>query len=266
MEKKIMTVGILGCGLLGQLVAEGIAGERVPGYRLAGVADVNPSQAAILSEATGCHLCHSLEELLEKRPDYVVEATCVEGLKDAALPILRAGVNLIPLSIGALADEDFLEAVRRAGEENGAKVYLPSGAIGGFDLMRGAKLHGNLRVTMANEKPPRALQGATEEPLPQDREKVLFTGSAREAIGRFPKNVNVAVAAALATNGPGKTIVTVVSRPELASPRHTIHLEGDFGRATLQIEPRSGANQRSSTLAAYSVLALLERLNSTIVF
>ena len=54
--------------------------------------------------------------------------------------------------------------------------------------------------------------------------------------------------------------------PDLTAPRHTLRLEGDFGRAVIQVEPWAGENQRSSTLAAYSVLALLERLNDTIVF
>ena len=74
------------------------------------------------------------------------------------------------------------------------------------------------------------------------------------------------MAAALAANGPAETQVTVASCPDLTAPRHTIRLEGDFGRAVIQVEPRAGENQRSSTLAAYSVLALLERLNDTIVF
>lgn len=266
MGSKTMTVGLLGCGQLGQLVAQGIAGGRVAGYRLVGATDQNPSLAGVLSEETTCPLCPALEDLLAKKPDFVVEAAGIEALKSAAVPILAGGSNLIPLSIGAFADETFLAEVCRAAEEHGTKVYLPSGAIGGFDLMRGAKLQGNLRVSMDNEKPPRALQDAVEDPLPQARDQVLFSGTAREAITRFPKNVNVAVAAALATNGPGETMISVVSRPELTAPRHTIRLEGDFGRATIQIEPMVGANQRSSTLAAYSVLALLERLNSVIVF
>lgn len=266
MENERMTVGILGCGLLGQIVARGIAGGLIAGYRLAGVTDTNAALGLALGKETGAPFLSTLEGLLETRPDFVVEAAGAGALKAAALPVLRAGICLIPLSIGAFADQAFLAEVRQAAKEGGTKVRLPAGAIGGFDLMAGARLHGNLRVTMANEKPPCSLQEAVSEPLPQDAEKLLFAGSAQEAISRFPKNVNVAVAAALAANGPAETQVTVASCPDLTAPRHTIRLEGDFGRAVIQVEPRAGENQRSSTLAAYSVLALLERLNDTIVF
>lgn len=266
MEKRNRTVGIFVCGLLGQIVARGIANGLVPGYRLAGVTDANASLAQALSAETGGAFCANLDELLLQRPDHLVEAAGGGALKSAALSILQAGADLIPLSIGAFADEDFLREVRRTAQENGVRVYLPSGAIGGFDLMRAASLHGRLQAAIANDKPPRSLQEAVSYPLPEDREEPLFSGSAREAIARFPKNVNVAVATALATNGPGETQVTVASCPELSAPRHTIRLEGDFGRAVIQVEPKAGENQRSSTLAAYSVLALLEKLNDTIVF
>lgn len=266
MKKESSTVGLLGCGLLGGIVARGIAERLVSGYRLAGLADADAALAKQLSAETGGAFCAGLADLLARKPDFVVEAAGGPALKEAALSVLRAGASLIPLSIGAFADEDFLGEVRRTAEENGVRVYLPSGAIGGFDLMRAAKLHGGLRATIANDKPPQALQEAVSYPLPADREEPLFSGSAREAIARFPKNVNVAVAAALAANGPGETQVTVTSRPDLSAPRHTIRLEGEFGRAVIQVDPKAGKNQRSSTLAAYSVLALLEKLNDTVVF
>lgn len=266
MEKKNRTVGLLGCGLLGGIVARGIAGGIISGYRLAGLADTDTALADRLSAETGGTFCAGLTELLAQKPDFVVEAAGGPALREAALPVLRAGASLIPLSIGAFADEGFCEEVRRAAEENGVRIYLPSGAIGGFDLIRAAKLHGDLRASVANDKPPRSLQEAVPYPLPEDREEPLFSGSARDAIARFPKNVNVAVAAALAANGPGETRVTVASRPDLSAPRHTIRLEGAFGRAVIQVDPKAGENQRSSTLAAYSVLALLEKLNDTIVF
>ena len=40
-------------------------------------------------------------------PDIVVEATAPNPLKALALPILQAGVDLVSLSVGAYADDEF---------------------------------------------------------------------------------------------------------------------------------------------------------------
>ena len=41
-----------------------------------------------------------------------------------AVPVLRRGVNLVVLSIGAFADLAFYEEVKQAAREGGAKVAL----------------------------------------------------------------------------------------------------------------------------------------------
>ena len=53
-----------------------------------------------------------------------------------AVPVLRRGVSLVVLSIGAFADLAFYEEVKQAAREGGAKVHLASGAIGGFDVLQ----------------------------------------------------------------------------------------------------------------------------------
>ena len=122
MKKESSTVGLLGCGLLGGIVARGIAAGLVSGYRLAGLADTDAALAKQLSAETGGAFCAGLADLLARKPDFVVEAAGGPALKEAALSVLRAGADLIPLSIGAFADEDFLREVRRTAEENGVRV------------------------------------------------------------------------------------------------------------------------------------------------
>jgi aspartate dehydrogenase len=264
------TVALLGCGNLGRIVAKGIVGGLAGRYRLTAVYDVNPVAVDALAAQCSCEPCHSLDELLAGHPDYVVEAAGPAGLKASAIPVLRAGSDLVILSVGAFADGTFYDEVRSVAEQSGSKVHVVSGAIGGFDVMQAAKLVGSLTASIANVKGPQALEGAPileGRSLPSDKVVTVFSGNAKAAIEAFPHNVNVAVGLALATVGVDRTAVEVVSEPGRDLNSHRITLEGDFGRAYIEIESKpSPDNPRSSAIAAYAVLAKLKNLDSSISF
>ncbi len=264
------SVALVGCGNLGSIVARGINDGKAGRYRLTCVYDINKSAALNLASDCGCACSGSLEELLETKADYVVEATGPEVLASIAVSVLEAGSNLIALSTGAFADRELQTAVEQAAERTGRKVYVASGAIGGFDLMQAAVLAGSLDVKITNVKSPRALEGAPAlngVALPFDRTVTLFNGNAKEAIKAFPKNVNVAVALAIATVGVENTMVEVVSMPGKELNTHRIVLEGSFGKAAIEVESKpSPGNPRSSAIAALSVLAKLRNLDAPISF
>jgi aspartate dehydrogenase len=91
----------------------------------------------------------------------------------------------------------------------------------------------------------------------------VFSGNAIDGIARFPKNVNVAATASLATGGPEALSLTLMADPSLDSNVHRLELEGDFGKAAVEIQAKpSPQNPKSSALAALSVLALLARISS----
>ena len=95
----------------------------------------------------------------------------------------------------------------------------------------------------------------------------MFGGNALEAIQAFPKNVNVAVAAATAVAGPKKARVEVWSVPGLACNTHVIHVENSIAQANMEFasmpDPK---NPRSSMIAAWSAAALLANLASPLQF
>ena len=267
MKKK---VAILGCGNLGSMIAESIACGLIQGHEIVGIYDVDPSTMQRLAGKARCPWCPSLEEMLSLMPDYVVECTTPEVLQQTAFTILGSRARLIVLSAGAFSDPEFTRKAVQCALDNGTVIHIASGAIGGFDLMHAARLMGHLSICVRNQKPPEGLNGA---PFLQGRildpktEETIFTGSAREAIAVFPKNVNVAVAAALAAADVDTARVEVCAVPHLPRNTHEITLNGAFGQATLTIASvPSPDNPRSSALAAYSVLALLEKLNSPLQF
>lgn len=279
MRKK---VAVIGCGALGSLVAEGIAFDLKERWELEGVFARTASRAEALASRCGCAAFRSVEELLGPRPDIVVEAAGGDAARQYAEAVLRAGASLILLSGGVLADEEFACRLREAAEQGGSVLHVASGAIGGFDLMRtlafrerqlalrGQKaLPGQeLSTRVDNYKAPGSLNGAPfldGNPLPDDRRVEVFSGSARDAIAGFPKNVNVAVAAASASAGMERTVVTITSDPALTENTHRILVEGFGVRADMSFASRPDPeNPRSSTMTAWSVLALLDELSSPV--
>jgi aspartate dehydrogenase len=269
MAGKCRSVGIVGCGSLGRLIAEGIRDGAAGGYRVKAVFDeYRPENAAKLAADAGAAFCVSLDELLRLKCDYVVEAASAAAVRAAAAKCLAGGSNVVALSSGAFADAAFREEVSLLARARRRKVYIPSGALGGFDLAQAATAAGDLAVTMTTEKPPEALAGAPAlagRDLSRSLRELVFSGTAREAVAGFPQNVNVVAGLSLATVGLGSVRMEVYSDPDRTGNRHSYVLEGAFGRARVEIEaaPTAG-NPKSSALAAYSVLALLRKLASPI--
>jgi aspartate dehydrogenase len=262
------TLCLLGCGDLAEIVARAVTGGTVSGYRIAGTHSRTVASArriAAIVEGNGggepCAVCETWQEMISLRPDYIVESASPGALRTVAVPALRAGISLIALSIGALADPEFLAEVETAAGESSARVHIVSGAIGGFDVLRTASLMGGCEVSFDTKKGPASLEGTEvyEDALRTQR-KTVFSGNAREAIELFPTKVNVAVAAALATVGPEKLRVSVTSVPGFEGDEHRITLTSRQVRAEIAIY------SKTAEIAGWSVLNTLRNLASPIVF
>lgn len=256
-------LGIVGCGFLGNIIADAWRNGLLDEYEFAGCVSRTMESTQRLAEKTGCKACRNLEELLALKPDYVVEAASPAVMKEIAEKTLRNGSNLVVLSIGAFADAEFYEKIKETAREAGVRVYLASGAIGGFDVLRATSLMSGIQSSITTEKGPASLKGTPifKESLMTEAEKhEVFSGSAKEAIALFPTKVNVAVATALATAGPDKTGVTIRSVPGFRGDDHKIEVIGEEVHAVVDIY------SKTSAIAGWSVVALLRNLVSPIVF
>jgi aspartate dehydrogenase len=93
------------------------------------------------------------------------------------------------------------------------------------------------------------------------RRRVLYSGPAREAVRRFPKNVNVAATLAAATLGRERTRVRLVAEPGLKRNVHEIEARGGFGRMAFLLENLPSAeNPATSRLAVRSAVEALRGL------
>lgn len=257
----MMRFAIIGCGRLGHVVAKAWKDGFLPGYELCGVYSRTFSHAEALAAETGCTVCGSVRELVALHPDYVVETASPAAVKEAALPLLSEGISMVILSVGALADDDFYEKVSAAALSSGAKVHIASGATGGFDVLQTTALMGASEARFFNEKGPEALKGTPvyDESL-FSAPKVVFHGTAKEAIGLFPTKVNVTVAASRASVGPGKMDVTIASTPGFTGDTQRVEISNSQVKAVVDVY------SATSEIAAWSAVRVLRNISSPIVF
>jgi len=264
------TLAIIGSGSLGSIIGNVVAQDMSVEYEILGVLSGRTENAVKLADEIGGRAYKTLDEIIDDKPDYIIEAASPDVFKDIGVEILANGISIIPLSVGALADEEFYNSVKETAVKNNSRVHIPPGAVGGFDVLRASMLMEDGNVSITTAKSPESLEGAPflkNRALSKEKAEEIFSGYAKEAIEHFPKNVNVAVATALATTGVENTKVLIKSIPGSQSNKHTIKLKAETVNVTIAIETMpSKDNPKSSALAAYSVIALLKNLISPIAF
>lgn len=257
---------IVGCGYLANIVSDALLTGLLPEYNLVGVYSRTKEKAHFISEkmksaGRECLVAESLEELLALKPDIMVESATPAFMKEIAVATLENGTSIVTLSIGALADSSLLERVKKAASENGSRIYISSGATGGFDVLRTATLMGNASAGFLNVKGVRAFRGSSlySNSMETDNQTV-FSGTAREAIETFPTGLNVAVAASLATVGADNLQVTMESTPDFTGDRQRVEIKNDEVHAVVDVY------SATSAIAGWSVVSTLQNIVSPIVF
>jgi aspartate dehydrogenase len=247
-----MKIGLIGAGNIAKVIA-----DRIRNYEVSFVYDIDGNAANTFAQKYGCELCKP-EEF--PKLDLVVEAASQDAVSQYAEIILLKGINLMVMSVGALADDALLNRLRKAAEKSNSKLIIPSGAIAGLDGIRSGAVGRLDTIILTTTKNPKSLGVDTIS------KSLIFEGSAREAVKKFPKNVNVAATLALAGMGFEKTKVRIVADPEAAKNQHEILVKGEFGEMTIRIENLpSPDNPKTSYLAAMSAVAAIKKLNAGII-
>ena len=202
-------------------------------------------------------------------PDLVVDCAGHAGLKEHGAAVLRNGVPLVTVSLGALADDATRAQMSAAAQDGGTQLFLASGAIGALDALSAAKVGGLDEVTYTGVKKPAGWRGSpAEDKVDLDSITEAFThfdGTAREAALQYPKNANVAAAVALAGAGFEATTARLVADPDAKGNTHIITAKGGFGSLEFTITGNSLSDSpRTSALAAMSVVDQIMRKKSPI--
>lgn len=257
-----MKIGLIGYGNIGRFLLQNINHNHlIKDGKITLISGRNPELGQKIADEYDAEYVQDVNQLIESDVDLVIEAATVEVVKKHAAAILKSGKDFLVISVGALADRSFYEQLHLICEKSGTKLLLPSGAIGGLDILKAAKSIGQLEtVAITTRKSPKALPGA-----PLDQETVLFSGCAEEAIQKFPQNINVSIILSLAGIGPAKTAVTIIADPKAEKNSHTIEASGSFGKLSVKVEnDPMPENPKTSYLAALSVISTLQSKDALI--
>jgi aspartate dehydrogenase len=262
------TAALIGFGAVGaavaRMVGEGAAGPAT----LVAVVVRDPQRHAAAQARLGIPFVSDLAAVVVLRPDVVLESGGHDAFRQHVPPLLAAGIDVIALSVGVLADADLLAEVERAAASGGSRLRIPSGAIAALDAISAAAVGDLARVVHSVRKPPHSLLDADEaEAVVRSGEpRTLYAGPARAAARLFPANVNVVAAVSLAGIGFDRTEVRVIADPTVTHNTHEVQVEGEFGRLQVRIENiPSDENPKSGRIVAMSLVRALRALSEPVV-
>ncbi|QQK81118.1 aspartate dehydrogenase [Salicibibacter cibi] len=251
-----MKVGLIGLGNIGKYILRKVNIDKcIPEAHI---------QAVFMHrkiKMKNIDVFESFDDFLQSDIDVIVEAANIKAIKNYGPDVLKAGKDLVIISVGAFVDELFEQKIYDLSKKYRSKVYLPSGAISGLDVIQAANNDRQLdKVTITTKKPASSL---IDEPINQER--VIYRGNAKEAIQLYPKNANVSIILSLAGLGTEQTKVQIIADPFITKNQHCIEAHGGFGQINLQIknEPMPD-NPKTSYLAALSLLSTLKNIHKTV--
>jgi aspartate dehydrogenase len=269
LEKEI---AIIGCGAIGSELAQNIDNKIIPNCSLSIIFDIDQKKLKSIYEKLQNKplVFNNFIEFIEsphfKKIDLVVESASITAASNYVLDILRKGKDLMIMSIGVFSDYDFYKEVIQFLKVKSNNVFLPSGAIGGIDIIRSIKNHIE-SITLITTKNNKSLQGAPfflNNKINIDeinKKQIIFDGNADDAIKQFPSNVNVSALISLAGIGFKRTTVKVIVDPNEYNNVHEINVKWKFGEFTIKvINKPSVENPKTSYLAILSATECLRSI------
>ncbi len=242
-------VGIIGCGSIGSAVASSLENSAV--------FDIDYRKALEVAEKCNAIAVKSFEELMEHKPEIVLEAASQEAVRMYAERVVERA-DLVVMSAGAFADVQFFQRVVDKAKKNLRCIVIPSGAIAGIDAIKAVAEHIE-EVVLTTRKNPRSLG------IEMDEERTIFEGDVFKAVKLYPKNINVASVLGIAA-GFEKVKVRIISDPAVSENVHQIVARGEFGEIRIEVRNRQiPDNPKTSYLAALSAIKALKDLRSGMV-
>ena len=276
---RLKRVGVIGAGGIAELALTALTnGIREPLECVSILVPVEVvEQAETLLEKLGGRLSRerrvrtNILSFLADQPEVVAECASHAALRTFGLDIMRAGCDLLVISIGALADDELRKQLEHEASKGAGRIVLAPGAIGGIDALSAARLSGIHEVVYTGRKPPKAWFNTAAEKVIDldslDQAITFFEGTARSAAVDFPFNANVTATLALAGVGFDETKVRLVADPSIEINVHEFSVRANCGNVTVKIEGLpSKSNPKTSQIAGYSVAReLLNRTGSIII-
>lgn len=256
-------IAVAGTGAVGAAVCRALI-DGIEGFKLTAASDLDPVKAKSLIGRPDYVLPFLRLEELAKAADWIVEALPAREVPALAQPVMAAGKTLVLISSAALL---LYPELKNLPSQHGGRMLVPSGALGGMDVINALAEKGIKYAKLVTTKPPQAYEGAPHiikgeiDLAAIDTATMIFSGNALQAAAAFPANVNVAATLAVASRLPPEDIqVEVHADPAIKGNCHEITVAGNFSRFTFRVENLPDpANPKSSALTALSIIATLRR-------
>ncbi len=262
-----MRILIIGCGSIGSVLAKTV--HEIPEVDHIYVTDQKKDFAV--------HLIDSLDKIsfvdtseidrILTEVHLVVEAASQTAAKKYVPQLLKKGIDVMMMSVGAFSDEAFKNECFELAKNNHSRIYIPSGAVCGTDGIHAASSGVFDEIHLITTKGPKSLKGAPgiiESGIDLDsliEPTVVFDGKAKDAVDKFPKNINVAATISLLGIGFEKTKVTIICDPNTNKNSHILIAKGNFGEMKCEVNNvPSPMNPATSYLAALSAASSIKRI------
>lgn len=262
-----LKIGIVGCGAIGTSLAKEIVGPLSTQAELVGLFDIDLVKSSRLARSLSGKkgLCAVSLNALVKKSGLVIEASAAKSSYLIAKTALQAGRSVMIMSVGGVAGH--IKQLVFLAKKNNVFVYIPSGAISGVDALKAAAVSKISSVTLITRKHPMSFKGVSFvekqkinlSKLKKDR--VLFFGSAMQAVKFFPQNINVAAVLSIAGVGIKRTKVKIIASPAVRKNIHEIRIVSRAADITTRTENvLHPDNPKTSYLAVLSAIATLRQI------
>ena len=233
----VVRIGLLGCGSIGGFLARHVLAEAVVGaIELSYVYDVDEKRMQEIPPP--CRVTAQADSLPGRSSWWSRPRTPISS---GPWPCAWwSGPTCCCSRSRALADDAFRTTLERTAVEHGRRVFVPHGAIIGIDGLvdAGSTLKS---VTVTTTKSPASLG------LPPERYQVVYEGPVRDACAKFPRNVNVHAAIALAGLGLDRTVSRIVADPAVSTNSHLVEVEGAGYRFRIEVSSEAGGKAPAPT-------------------
>lgn len=223
-----MRIGLIGAGTIGQAVIRDL--QRRHDMRIDYVLVRDTARADLLGLPPETFISDE-EQALARRVDLVVE-TAIPDVVARLAPLILAHSDLCAFSATALADKAVEGEIRAATAASGRTFFVPHGAVLALDGLEDGRdlLHS---VTITTTKSGKSL--GTDP----DAQGLLFDGPSRAACLKYPRNVNVHAAVALAGIGLDRTVSRIIAVPGQQEMIHRIEARGEGLAWNIDLSSRS---------------------------
>ncbi|MSP49139.1 MAG: aspartate dehydrogenase [Alphaproteobacteria bacterium] len=257
-------IGLMGLGAIGEQVAAAIAAGVLPEVKIASALVRRPR-----SEKSAFLVTNDPDAFFEVEVDAFVEGAGHQAVRDHAERALKLA-DMMVTSVGALTDDALRERLIATAKANGHRLILPSAGIGALDTLSAAAIGGLDEVVMTVRKQPSAWFGTEAEKMVDlnalTAPFTVYEGPVREGARRYPQNVNISAAVALAGAGLDKTHLKIVADPTITTHVIEVRARGAFGSFTFveDILPTE-SNPKTGMIVGMAIVKAVRQLSSPLV-